>query len=55
MDSKLYTAISLFVEVTVLMIRIVITMIESAYRLFVPVQEKSVAGEIILVSIIIFF
>lgn len=50
MDSKLYTAISLIAEVIVLLVRIFITIIENVYRRMVPVKEKSVAGEVILVS-----
>lgn len=54
MESKLYFALVLTVEIIVLIIRCFGAMLESLYRLVVPEEEKSVEGEIVLVSFIRF-
>lgn len=50
MDSKLYSSISLAIEVAVLIVRIFITIFESIYRLVVPEEEKPVNNETVLIT-----
>lgn len=46
---KAYDAVLILADVCLLFVKILCSIIESTYRLFVPVREKSIAGEIILV------
>jgi all-trans-retinol dehydrogenase (NAD+) len=50
MDSKLTNTLSLLLEIVVLQIRICCTIFESVFRLIVPVKEKSVSGEIAVIT-----
>lgn len=50
-----YEAITIAADTCLLLFKIIYYVIESAYRLIVPVEEKNVAGEIVLVKINFFF
>lgn len=47
---KAYDGAMMLLEVIVLLLKIGFYYLESLYRFFFPVDEKSVAGEIVLVS-----
>lgn len=44
-----YDGIRIIADVCLLLIRIIYHLLESAYRLICPVEEKNVTGEIVLV------
>lgn len=46
-----YNGALVIADVLLLLLKIFYYVIEAVYRFFVPVDEKSVAGEIVLVSI----
>lgn len=50
MLAKLYTIGVVFLDVLLLFWRIFVTILEALYNFFVPVQEKSVVGEIVLIT-----
>ncbi|KAH0549463.1 short-chain dehydrogenase/reductase family 16C member 6-like [Cotesia glomerata] len=45
-----YEAITIAADTCLLLLKIIYYIIESAYRLIVPVEEKNVAGEIVLIT-----
>lgn len=45
-----YGGVQIVTEVLMLLLKVVFYLFESIYRFFVPVEEKSVAGEIVLVT-----
>ncbi|XP_015126333.1 short-chain dehydrogenase/reductase family 16C member 6 [Diachasma alloeum] len=45
-----YDGVLILADVCLLFVKIFFSILESTYRLFVPVEEKSVAGEIVLIT-----
>ncbi|XP_003707776.1 short-chain dehydrogenase/reductase family 16C member 6 isoform X2 [Megachile rotundata] len=48
--AKAYGGVLIVADVLLLLLKILCYIVEGVYRLFVPVEEKSVAGEIVLVT-----
>lgn len=47
---KAYDGAMMFADILLLLLKIAYCTLEGLYRFFIPVDEKSVAGEIVLVS-----
>lgn len=50
MGVKVYNLVILFVDIVTLLVKWIVYTAESIYRLFVPIEEVPVTGEIVLVS-----